>query len=66
MLNTTDYLTPDEAAAILEIRPVSVRALLQRGVLPGQKVGRDWFINRSDLEQYQENRRSPGRPAGTN
>jgi excisionase family DNA binding protein len=63
MLNDlNDYLTPQQAGEILNVTAEAVRALLRRGVLDGQKLGRDWFITRSDLEAYQGRRRSPGRP----
>lgn len=47
-----EVLTLDEAAAFLRLHRETVRRLLQRGVLPGVKVGGTWRIHRRDLEEY--------------
>ena len=49
------------AAKELGIAKTTLRQHCQNGYL-GQKIGRDWIITRSDLENYKEKRRAPGRP----
>jgi excisionase family DNA binding protein len=54
---TIDLLTVDEAARLLKLTPYTIRRLLKEGRLPGKKVGggRQWRINRDELESYFEN-----------
>lgn len=42
-------LTVKEVALILEIHPVSVYRLLEKGELKGKKIGRKWFILEDDI-----------------
>lgn len=42
-------LTSIEAAEQLGISRRQVRTLIERGQLPAEKQGRDWFIKLSDL-----------------
>ena len=58
-------MTTNEAAASLGIQPQSVRALINRGVLPARRFGRDFVIDERELLRYKEHRRKPGRPAET-
>jgi excisionase family DNA binding protein len=57
-----DLLSIKDAAAKLQISNVRVFQLIQEGSLPAQKIGRDWFIQESDVEAA-KNRRGRGRPA---
>ena len=58
----TDYTTI-EAAQILGISPITVRAQIYRKQLDAQRRGRDWFIAADELMRYQrEQRGQPGRP----
>jgi excisionase family DNA binding protein len=58
----TDYTTI-EAAQILGISPITVRAQIYRKQLNAQRRGRDWFIAAEELMRYQrEQRGQPGRP----
>ncbi len=41
-----------EAAEFLGLHRHTVRALAERGDLPGQKLGRQWRFLRSALESY--------------
>lgn len=50
MPDPSDLLTVAEAAAILRLHPVTVQRLLRRGELPGVRVGRQWRIRRTDLD----------------
>jgi excisionase family DNA binding protein len=66
MGNTTDEeLTTSEAARYLNVTPPHIRLLYYRGVLRGEKRGRDLWITKESLEEYQRNRRPAGRPEGT-
>lgn len=49
-----------EAAKELAVSPRRVRQLLASGQLPGQRLGRSWAIDRTDLQQLR--RRGVGRP----
>ncbi len=53
-------MTANEAANILKVSARRVRALIQSGRLPAQKIGRDWIIMEPDLEKVKD--RKPGRP----
>lgn len=47
------------AAQMLDLSPQRVRALLQAGALPGEKVGRSWVV---DPSVSRSRRNGPGRP----
>jgi excisionase family DNA binding protein len=56
-------LTTKQAAAILGFkshRPVV--ALIRRGVLRAEKIGRDWIIEAAEVERYRVERRPAHRP----
>jgi excisionase family DNA binding protein len=42
-------LSLNEAAAFLKVHPNTMRTLVQRGVIPGGKVGRCWRFLQADL-----------------
>lgn len=44
-------LTVPEAALILGVTEQRVRFLIRRGRLEGRKLGRDWIVSRSDVEE---------------
>ena len=46
------YLTPEEIAAELRVQARTVRLWLDRGKLRGVKAGRQWRVERSDLEAF--------------
>jgi len=56
-----DLLSIKEAANVLEISNVRVFQLIQEGSLPAQKIGRDWFITKNDVESA-KSRPGRGRP----
>ncbi len=43
-------LNTEEVAAELRLHPVTVRTLLERGEIPGVKIGARWYIRREDLD----------------
>lgn len=47
-----DVLSVDEAAQILKVGRVAVCRALQRGTLPGVKVGGQWRISKRRLQAY--------------
>jgi len=55
-----EWITTKEAAAILGITPEHMAYLLRKGIVRGQKIGRDWITTRSAIEEYEENRPKPG------
>lgn len=51
-------MTLIEAAAMLGVTPANLRGAIHRGSLKAKKVGRDWFVERKEVERYgRENRR---------
>ncbi len=49
-----ELLTPDEVAAKLRLKRATVVLWLQRGKLPGIKIGGVWRIARKELDAYLE------------
>lgn len=47
-------MTVKEAAAILGMSVVGVQRRLQTGKMVGEKVGRDWFIRKAEVERWRE------------
>jgi excisionase family DNA binding protein len=56
-----NILTTRAAATILGISIRQVQTLIQRGKLPAEKIGRDYFIKDSDLKLVEQ--RQVGRPS---
>ncbi|HUY59257.1 MAG TPA: helix-turn-helix domain-containing protein [Solirubrobacteraceae bacterium] len=46
-----DVLTADDVAALLELKPYTVKEYARRGILPGRKLGRTWRFLRPELEE---------------
>jgi excisionase family DNA binding protein len=51
-----------EAAKSLKVTPRQVRNLIADGLLPAQKVGRDYIIKRSDLAKVPKGRKPGPKP----
>lgn len=49
-------LTVADAARILDRSTEQVRRYLREGVLPGERIGNQWFIEDADLQQMLEAR----------
>lgn len=49
-----DYLSPDEAAARLNVAPATIRKWCRDGKLPCIKLGRLWRIRETDLNRLKE------------
>ena len=54
----TDVLTTTEVASRLGCSTRNVRALAERGALPGRRVGRSWTFDVVDVQEYIESRRA--------
>jgi excisionase family DNA binding protein len=54
-----DQLTVMEAARVLGRSTEQVRRYLREGVLPGQRIGGQWFIARADAESLCHRRQDP-------
>jgi hypothetical protein len=46
-----DVLTASDVAAILDLKPYTVKEYARRGILPGRKLGRTWRFLRPELEE---------------
>ena len=57
-------LTVPQAATLLGLKPRSVRKFIERGMIKGEKRGRDWFITQDEVNRYNRERRKPGPPPG--
>lgn len=51
-----------EAAHISNLSQDHLRRLAEQGKLKAQKIGRNWVTTREAVEEYLQNRKSPGRP----
>ena len=47
-----ELLTPEQAAAILQLSPKTIKDWLRAGKLTGCKVGRVWRVKPADLEAF--------------
>lgn len=48
----TSYLTTQEAAKILRLKPSTIQKYVRDGVLKANKVGRQYLIDRVELERF--------------
>jgi len=60
--NNDMALTTKQAAERLEISLRRVQRLIQDGLLPAERIGRDWLIQEPDLNQFAQKPRKSGRP----
>jgi excisionase family DNA binding protein len=47
-----DLLTAEQAAAILQLSPKTIKDWLRAGKLTGCKIGRVWRVKQADLEAF--------------
>lgn len=50
-------------ADLLGVTVGRVRQLAQAGIIPAEKVGRDWVFIRAEVEEFAQRHRRPGRPS---
>lgn len=55
-------LSVTESAELLHISPARVRALVAKGTLPAQKIGRVWTLKEEDVMQRVVQKPRSGRP----
>jgi excisionase family DNA binding protein len=63
-MSKSTLVGPSEAARELGMTPRGVRELIHRGELPAQKLGKEFAIERKDLETVREPY-PVGRPRGS-
>lgn len=63
LASAEELLTLVQAAAASGLEAATLRGLINRQRLRGQKRGRDWLVSRADLLTYLESRGPRGRPA---
>jgi excisionase family DNA binding protein len=51
---TEELLGPSQAAEIAECHNDTIRRAIEFGLLPAQRVGRNWIIRRDDLQKWIE------------
>jgi excisionase family DNA binding protein len=56
-------MTLIEAAAILGLKPVTLRLQIANGKLRAEKIGRDWHVSAKEIERYRKDHRK-GRDRG--
>jgi excisionase family DNA binding protein len=47
-----ELFTPEQAAAILQVSPKTLKDWLRAGKLPGCKIGRFWRVKPADLDAF--------------
>jgi excisionase family DNA binding protein len=57
-----DPLTVAEAARFLGRSTEQIRRYLREGVLPGRRLGGQWFVDRPDLEAFAQRRQRGSEP----
>lgn len=57
-----EVLTPEEAAAYLRIGKRTLYAQLNKGIIPGRKIGRVWRLSKRALEEWLEGDVEPEPP----
>jgi excisionase family DNA binding protein len=59
-----EIITMSELAAYLNCHEATIRRLLQKGEIPGFKLGSDWRFNLRSIEEWRK-RRMTNKPATT-
>ena len=62
MININNFYTTSKAGKILKLKPRSIAVYIERGIIKAEKIGRDWFIDVSEVDRFQRERRKVGRP----
>lgn len=60
-----DEILTGEAAEFLGVTRVAIYKLIRENKIKGEKRGRDFWVDKKSLEDYNKNRRPAGRPPGT-
>ena len=59
----TSPLTTKQAAALAGVDRKGILKAIERGQLDATKFGRDWQIDRTELQRWMDEKRPVGRPA---
>lgn len=58
-----NLITAEQAARLLGVKPVTIRSYVARGILTGQKIGRDWIFTKGAIDHLRDNPpKRTGRP----
>lgn len=49
-----EFLTPEEAAALLKVHSQTIYRKLRSGQLPGARIGGQWRLRRADIDKLFE------------
>lgn len=52
MLTNENYISIEEAAFFLDIKPVTLRKWIKEKDIPSHKIGKQWKFKRSELEEW--------------
>lgn len=52
--NVGDYLTVDQMARALDVKPITIRRRIKSGAIRAQKIGKTWRIPRNELTEIFE------------
>lgn len=52
MPDLADFITTEEAAKLLQYHVEHVRRMLREGDIKGAKIGKDWLVLRTSVEEY--------------
>jgi hypothetical protein len=62
IIRMDNLITSTVAAGIIGCDESRVRQLCREGLLKGQKIGRDWLVDRASAEAYRDRPAGKGRP----
>jgi excisionase family DNA binding protein len=51
-MDMSDFLTPEQVAERLQVKPKTIREWLRTGELVGFKLGAGWRISAADIDRY--------------
>jgi excisionase family DNA binding protein len=55
-----EIMTPSEVASLLKIHVKTVYKLVEKGLLPGNRIGRSWRFSKSDILNLVSDKRKRG------
>jgi len=56
----TKLYSVKELEKILPITPLTIREYIRKGKIKGRKIGKSWYVLKSDLEAFLEGDRAKG------
>lgn len=51
-LNQDNYISLEEAAEYLDIKPVTLRNWIRKTDIPTRKIGKQWKFKRTELDEW--------------